>query len=135
MQHTAEHAFTGHDTLAHFLIDRAAGVALLADLRELKNHITALEFRSDGERAKIKPGDDEIFSERAEFHLRAPRAERLDLLKAQQRNLPMPFPRVGIILDAPVLNESGGADVDLLRALFFADAHSEHLSHSNHPPI
>ena len=129
MEHTGEHALAGHDALAHFLKDRAAGVALLADLRELEHNIVAAKLRADRQRPEIIALDDEVFAEGAVDDLGAARAEGLDLLMAQQRDLPMPLSGVGIVFDAPVLNKLCGADVLLFGSLLLADADSKYLSH------
>jgi hypothetical protein len=124
VQHAGEHALAGHDALAHFLIDRASGVALLADLRELQHHVVALKLRADGKSAKIEALHDKVFPKRAVDDLSAARTERLDLFMAQQGNLSVPLSGVGIVFDAPVLDEAGGTDVLFLGTLAFADTNS-----------
>ena len=124
MEHAGEDALARHDALAHLLIDRAAGVALLADLRELEHDVVAAKLRADGECAEIITLDDEIFAERAVDDLGAARAEGFDLLVAQERDLAVPLAGVGIVFDAPVINKLRRTDILLFGSLVFADADS-----------
>jgi len=118
VEHLREDALFRHDALAHGLVDRAAGVALLADLRELQNDVVAAEARAERQRAEVDARDDEVFPKGPVRHLRAARAKGFDLVEGQQRHLPVPVAGVGVVFDAPVGDEIRRADVRLLRPLF-----------------
>ena len=80
LDNTGKNAFSGHNAIAHLLIDSAAMVTFLADLRHFQNHIIAFEAGADRQAAEIDTLHDQVFAKGAMVHLSAAGTKRLDLV-------------------------------------------------------
>ena len=123
-----------HDAVAHLLIYLAVTVALLAYLRHLKQHVAASEQSSDGQRAKIKALDHEVFAKRAGNNVCSLFVEGSDFIGAQQTYLSVPFTGVCIAVNAPFGCKVCAFYVAFLQSLAFACTHRDYFSHV-YPPI
>ena len=129
-KHSGEHAFPGHDAIAHAMVDRAVAVALFSDLRDLHAHVVAGKLGADGECLYVDALYDEVLAELAVDHFGAAGLEILDALERQQAYLAMPFARMGIADDPEIGFDGSRTHVGLLHALRLAYAYSLHSSHS-----
>ena len=115
--------------------NRAVAMAFLADLRDFKNDIAATQPRADRQFLETEPIRYNIFAKGTEGDLGAARAEGLDLRRSEETHLAMPAPRMGIVFNAILRNESRLFDSLFQRAARLADADCPNDSHSVSLPL
>ena len=129
LEHTRKHALARHDAVAHGLVNCAVAVALLAYLRHFEQHLAAAQQSAHGEAAEVEAADDQVLAEVAVDHLRAPGAEGLYLVGAEQADLAVPFPGVRVAVYAPLGSKVSAVNITLLYALFGAGTYCEYGTH------
>ena len=118
MKHLRKDSLPRHDALPHLLEYGAAMVAFLSDLGHFQDHVAAAEFRPHWKRSEIKAVYHKIFSKSAVLYFSAPSAEFLDLIIRQKAHLSVPFARMGVSFNSPVLYKLRFFYFMFLRAFF-----------------
>ena len=134
MQDACKNALARHDAVADLMIDLAVAMALLADLRDLKEYVAHAQARSDRQFLEPESLGDEVFPERAEVHIRPARAEIVDLAESEEAHLTVPVPRVRVAVHAVLRDEEHAVERVFLRAALLTDAQRSDFAHINLPP-
>jgi len=129
MDDFCENTLSGHDTVTHFLENRASLMTFFPNLRQLKDNIIALKSCSDREFREIYTFHDQILAKSPVIYLRAPGAERVDLLLGQKTYLSVPFTRVGVVLYAKILQKLNCVTICFLCSFLLTDTCRDDFPH------
>ena len=100
-----EHTFTREDAITGLVVDGAAGVAGLPDLRDLHQRIAYAHTRTEREFFHVDPLDRDVLAEVPHRDIEAHLTPGRYGLLGQERHLTMPITYVGVTLDASVCDE------------------------------
>src|ERR1035437_8600677 len=92
--HHREEAIAGHDAVAGLVVDRALGVADLADLQD--GGVPDFDLAADRQREEVDAGRGDVLGEVTRPNLEALRHHLRDRLLPEQRHLTVPVAGVGV---------------------------------------
>ena len=124
MLYRRKNALTRHNAVTHTRINRAMAVAFLANLRQLHHYVTAAHDAAYRQLFEVDTAYKNIFTEGTDSGITAARIELIYLFRTQQTHLTVPFPSVGITIDAEIFFEDNLINRMLFCTLLFTDTYS-----------